>query len=133
MTLPPVADRGGAPPARRRAGASLRLGLADTRHGGRRPLALRLPLNTPGGVVSGRHPTAGAAAHGCRRGRNSRRGLVLSTVLLVARKSRTLKLLAFDEKSTFDFFALFPHICIRRGSLYGYAEIKQKSQKWIFH
>jgi hypothetical protein len=36
------------------------------------------------------------------------------TVFLVTRKSRTLELLAFDEKSTFDFFALFAQI--KRGA-----------------
>jgi hypothetical protein len=36
------------------------------------------------------------------------------TVVLVTKKSRTLELLAFDEKSTFDFFALFARI--KRGA-----------------
>ena len=41
---------------------------------------------------------------------------MVPTVVLAARKSRTLELLAFDEKSTFEFFASNGHI--KRGSLY---------------
>jgi hypothetical protein len=36
-------------------------------------------------------------------------GLGAVTVFLVVNKSHMLELLAFDEKSTFDLFALFPH------------------------
>jgi hypothetical protein len=39
-----------------------------------------------------------------------------NTVFLATRKSRLLQVLAFDEKSTFDFFALFRHI--KRASLF---------------
>jgi hypothetical protein len=38
--------------------------------------------------------------------------------------------LAFDEKSTFDYFALSPHI--RRGFAL-YTKIEQNNQNWFFH
>jgi hypothetical protein len=44
--------------------------------------------------------------------------------------SLTLQLLAFDEKTNFDCFALFSYI---KQNLFLYAEIKQNNQKWIFH
>ena len=43
-----------------------------------------------------------------------------STVFLAARKSRTLEPLAFDKKSTFDFFAFFMRT--KRASLYTHKE-----------
>jgi hypothetical protein len=52
------------------------------------------------------------------------------TVFLAAKKSRTLQLLAFDEKSTFDFFCF---ICGNEPRLALSPEIKQTNQKWIVY
>ena len=41
-----------------------------------------------------------------------------------------LKLLAFDEKSPFDFFCL---IWVNKARLALFPQIKQKYQKWIIH
>ena len=41
-----------------------------------------------------------------------------------------MELLAFDEKTTFDFFCF---ICVDRASLDLTPQIKQKNQKWIYH
>jgi hypothetical protein len=53
-----------------------------------------------------------------------------STVRMSGRKSRTLELLAFDEKSTFDCFCF---IWAYKAGLALYAQMKQNNQKWIFH
>jgi hypothetical protein len=54
---------------------------------------------------------------------------VVSTVPMSGMKSRTLKLLAFNEKSTFDYFAL---IGAYKAGLAIYARIKQKQSKADF-